>query len=372
MIDEFFPKQTILLVLFNLLFLLSILFYLSPAYGLRKKVPIGIPLLGIFVFCIFSFWGADWFGYAESYKHIKMGYRTNLEPVYQWIVIELISSYFQFRVIIWGTALVFFYDTIRRLPVRTDLTLFFFVAIWMIWFSYARVSLAMALMFWGTSLISTQERWNFLHSIIGVTAICVSFFFHKSALFGVSAILFALVTRTQKKQLLWVLILMFPLMVYFAQDFLRDFMMEDFAYDESDVDAYMAAGQHSMANEVHFSGWGTIIQRTLERIPFYLLAWACYKLHADNKFNYLPSSIKVFSKILFFIVLVSTIFIFDFEINLKTVYTRFLRFGAIPATIILSYLWENDCYPKLMRYVFIFGFIGVIYSLIYTMYNLSV
>ena len=153
MMDFTTLQQLPILVLSNLILLLMIYNIMKrsliPPYcvSIKKR---RYALLLILFFCLFSFWGADWFHYIAEYLvlHNEEKYLSNLEEVY--VFISLASpNYIIFRLIIWGGACLFLFRTFYLIPVKTDLLITTFVIIGLIWFGYARVSLAMAIMFYG-------------------------------------------------------------------------------------------------------------------------------------------------------------------------------------------------------------------------------
>ena len=86
------------------------------------------------VFCLFSFWGTDWFHYAEMYINLVYmdGFNTSLEGVYYFIANYLSPNYMVFRAIIWGSALYLLCLLFRHVSVRGDLLLVIFCALWLI------------------------------------------------------------------------------------------------------------------------------------------------------------------------------------------------------------------------------------------------
>ena len=163
--DYLSMTQTPLLVLSNLAIILFIYILLKPS----MTEPFGVisfrrnlSVLLMFLFFLFSFWGADWFHYAIEYQIAKDGiYISNLETVYQFFA-SVSSNYLIFRLLIWGPALILILRLFSKVSVSTDLALFFFGSIWIIWFGYARVSLALAMMFYGVVCLRIFTKLHFL------------------------------------------------------------------------------------------------------------------------------------------------------------------------------------------------------------------
>ena len=57
------------------------------------------------------------------------------------------------------------------------------------------------------------------------------------------------------------------------------------------------------------------------------------------------------------------------NVNTTVVYNRFLKFAAIPATIVLTYLYNNHLFPSLSKWALSIATMGAVYGIIYMMYN---
>ena len=88
--------QTAWMVFFNILIVFCNYCVLKDTlkYPFKvSKAKYNIGWMLCLLFCLFSFWGTDWFHYLETYDIIRAGYETNLENVYVWII-QNISPYF--------------------------------------------------------------------------------------------------------------------------------------------------------------------------------------------------------------------------------------------------------------------------------------
>ena len=373
--DLSITKATPLLVLFNILLLLLMAYLLKPAWSepyhtTRGKYRTAVALT--VAFCLFSFWGADWFGYQQTYYSILAGYQTNLESLYVWLIEDVCSGYMEFRLIVWGLALIFYYVTINRLSVPKHLSLFVFCTCFLIWFSYARVSLAMAMMYCGLTFIYKPiRRQNILSFLIGLILVAVSFYFHKSAMFGILIILFVMLTMFTGRSMMWLALFMTPLIVLFAKDTLAEFMMMDFSIEDEALAENMAAGQGYLEKVQTVHGIGAILQSMLERLPHFLTAYLCLRWQTTRAYLRAPKEIQAFSRVMFFIVLGSSVFLLNLGVNTATVFIRFLRFAAIPCSFVLAYFYKTGYKPKLTRFTIQTLWTSVAYSMLYSMYNSS-
>lgn len=370
-------SQTPLLVSLNLLLIFILYIYTKPAFVSRYLSPVRIKvaIALCFVFCLFSFWGADWFGYLSYFEWAKSGFieQVPMESFYLWLIDEVCTNYMQFRMIVWGLALVLFIFTLRRLKLNMGLALFFFCCIYLIYFSYARATLAMTLIFAGYSLLWEHNGKIVLRNrIIGLLLIGLSFFCHKSAVLGIAAVAMALVVKKWGRNGVILVLLSFPLLVLAMKFFLQDMFTTIVSDEESTLGQYAQAGANYMERKTGFSGIGTFIQKNIfERLPYFILALCCYKEIKSPSAKYTPP-IKSMMVLLFVLVITSLIFAFDLGVNTKTIFSRYLRYAQIPACIVLTYMYSNGIQPRLIRWAYIIGIIGCFYTLIYSMYNVMV
>lgn len=370
---SFLPtEQTAGLVFFNLCLILSMYALMKTAVRPPHVVSFtnrSVTILLMFVFVLFSFWGKDWFGYLNEFEVLKYGGRTNIEEIYFWIAQNLCPTYIIFRLIIWGISLCVLLHMFKRLSIPTHLAIFFFSTISIIWFSYARVTAAMVLVYYGLTVLYKPYKSKLISILLGLSAIGCAFFFHKSALFGILVALLTLfVTKFEKKTFLLILVC-YPILVYFAKSVIGDFVMADMNSEEGVLAANMAAGQRYMDNDLHDRGWGIIIQNLLERTPHFFLAFISFLFMRSKFYNDVPNDIKAFIRVQFFIVLLSSLFMFDLGANTRVIFIRFLRFAVIPSCIVLTYFFSIRYKFKYTQITYYLAFMGTIYAVVYSMYN---
>ena len=349
-------------------------------------------ILTALVFCLFSFWGLDWFHYAEMYMNLVYmdGFNTSLEDVYYLIANYLSPNYLVFRAIIWGSALYLLCLMFKHVSVRGDLMLAIFCSIWLIDFGYGRVSLAYSMIYLGGSVLMKPIEGKRLLSILyGSVLLVLSLFFHKTAFFGVAMVVLAMFPRLLNKRTFILAIIMYPFVLLLVQLLLMQFL--DTAVDVSARNSSSAAGQTYLNEDSNDIGPAYLIYLVLRFIPYYLIAWIGYKINAyhpeeeipeipENPENLensedpedtpaeVPAEVRFFSRLLFYIVAVSSIFLFDLGANTFTLYVRFMLFGFIPAVGVLAWAWQNKFCPRLTRFVFLAGLAGTSYALLYSYY----
>jgi len=362
--------QTPFLVLISILIVILIYIVLRPV----KRYPLGncngryvsASLLCI-AFCVFSFWDTDWFHYLNAFDDLKAGYSGHMEEVYVWIAQNLSPNYYSFRLVVWGIAFLLFLRTIQLLSVSKPLTLFFFGTIYIVWFSYARVSLSMALVLYGTAILYGNKKKSVGRCVLAVALIIISFFFHKTALFAILVFVIAAVSEKYPKVFVWLMLLAFPLALVLVKTQLSSFISMDFDGIDSDMSEYMSAGQGYMEKDLIKRGLGAFLQRTLEIVPYYGITFVCIKELKGNRL--VPQNIQVFMLIQIITVLISSIFAFDLGINTTTIYIRFMRFAAIPTSIVMAYCYEHRLSYRLTKIFIMLASLGTSYTMLYSLYN---
>lgn len=362
-------EQTPQLVLFDIL--LVLLIFITLRRTLRKPFRISEPeyYLAIFfgiLFCLFSFWGTDWFHYIEVYEKLQKGKDSHVEEIYYWIA-GISPNYIVFRLFIWGSALLLFVDITRRLSVSKELAFILFGCMYLTWFSYARASLAMVMAYYGYSLILKPYRNKRFSIILAITAILGSFYFHKSSLFAIATVSLCVLIKKYPTKAVVMCLMMYPLLIMFAKSQLADIMSSDIDANESDLSSYMSSSQHYLDAKATKRGIGAIIMGKLESIPYYMVAFLSF-FALKNYRRLIPQDIKGFMLLTILLLIFSSIFTFDLGFNTGMFYGRFIKFLAIPSSIVLAYLYQNRIYPRLTKASLLIGVLGTAYALLYTFY----
>lgn len=341
---------------------------LKPPYKLpRSRKYLGVSLL--LLFCLFPFFGGDYFHYKEIYSEIKLGGFSHLEDVYYWLIRNVTDSYFEFRLIIWGIALLFTLWSFRRFHDDTDLPLFYFGVFYLPWFSYARVSLAMSMIFFGLSLLSHPiKRLKLGGYIVGIAFIGCSVFFHKSAIIGVVAALGALLFHTPKKRNIFLIAILFPVLLFLLGILLSTFMNMDLS-----VDDYVSSSQRDTYLEGESGGGishgiGQYISTLFTRVPLFVIAGTYVYSVYKGYYSELDKYSKVASSYMFYVMLAATVFMFNQGYNTYTLYYRTLVFAMIPSSIFLSQIKVEGLAPRIYKMIFGMTIVGVVYTLLYSVY----
>lgn len=335
------------------------------------------------IFCLFSFWGTDWFHYAEMYINLVYmdGFNTSLENVYYFIANYLSPNYLVFRAIIWGGALYLLCLLFRHVSIRGDLLLAIFCALWLLDFSYGRVVMSYTMMYLGGAVLMKPVRGKMLLSLmLGIILLVLSLFFHKSAVFGVVLVLLALSPRLLNNRTFALVLMMYPFVLLLVQLLLMQFM--DTAVDPSERNSSSTAGQTYLNDDTKEIGPAYLLYLIMRYVPYYMIAWIAYKVNqyqpeesAEKESNAqlslpdeAPAEVRFFSRLTVYVVLVSTIFLFDLGASTTTLYIRFLMYGFIPACVVIAWAWQYKFCPRMVKLTFLVGVAGTFYALLYSFY----
>jgi hypothetical protein len=339
------------------------------------------------VFCLFSFWGTDWFHYAEMYFNILYvsGFNTSLESVYT-VIAAISPNYLVFRAIIWGVALYLLCLLFKHVPISGDLLLALFCALWLIDFSYGRIVLAYTMMYLGGSVLMKPVKGKRLLSLmLGIALLILSLFFHKTAFFGAALVVLALFSRLLNKRTFVLIMMIYPFVLLLVQLLLMQFM--DTAVDTNENSSSSAAGQAYLNEDTREIGPAYLLYLILRYIPYYMVAWIAYKVNVYQpeahegqeveevrevrevqEVQEVPSEVRFFARLTVYIVLVSTIFLFDLGANTLTLYMRFLMYAFIPACVVLAWAWQQKFRVRMVKLTFLVGVAGTFYALLYSFY----
>ena len=328
----------------------------------------------LFIICLFPFFSGDYFHYEQIYNNLLKGDSSGMEDVYL-ILAKITYNYFIFRLVVWGGALSLFFYSVKLSKLPFEYVSLFFVALYLLLFSYARVSLSMAMMFLGLTMISYNAMVSFkailsrfFYIIIGLTLIAVSYYFHKSSVFGIACICVSLITYKMTKFRMLIMILAIPVIVQLIQYLIVDLLNADAFDNESLINVRAAQKYISDEGGSKSFNLGVGIQNLLVRTSFYLIAYIYIKALWENTYRLFPKPIKIISTTAFLCVVGASIFAFNLGYNTWTLYYRFLNYAMIPSTFFLVYCLIHNVYPKIVKMTLTIGWIASFYTLFYSLY----
>lgn len=363
--------------LFQMIFLLSvwilIFIIMKPSFYYPYKVVKQNRNVAIFltlIFCLYPFWGGDYFHYKSMFFEYKAGEYIPLEYPYKWIMDHLPSSYVLFRFVVWGGALLILFRVYKTIALNYDLCLFFFMTMYLPWFSYARVSLAMSLLILGLTMMVSPNYGKYRRrKFIGLLILLASGFFHRSAFIGMIAAVGALFLLNLNKKRLFLILMSFPFLVLLMQFVINKFMLIDLDYDTFITVNHRNLYLNNTDDIQAISGWGERISNFLTRTPLILIGYLYILTVYKGYYKSMPKTIRAISSYAFIIILIAIVFSFDLGYSTYVLYYRTLTFAMIPSAVFLSYIREQKIkLSKLNNIVYYMGILSAFYALLYTTY----
>lgn len=142
-----------------------------------------VTIIGCLIFCLFASFDGDYFHYREIINEMftEKDFITHMEAPYVYIVNNITDrSYLFFRFIVWGSALIIYQLSYKRLNLKLSFIWSIFVFSTLVNVAFIRGFLSYAIFFYGYSTFNLENA-NFKRKIYGVIFMIISILFHKSA-----------------------------------------------------------------------------------------------------------------------------------------------------------------------------------------------
>lgn len=357
------PRQ----ILFNILIFVVLLLVLWGHYFGGKRLSNWAFTFSVFlilIFCLFPFWGNDYWHYLIDYYELKKGGKTNMEEVYSFIV-QKSPTYFSFRAIVWGMALFCMLCGFRVMKIDKGICLFLFVCLFLPLYSYARVSLVMSMIFLGLALFTKKRFWPV---IFGTLLIGLSYYFHKSAVYGIAMSLLSIFLEKRTKLAISIIILLIPVFLFLIQNQLIDIMSLDADEEENQA---LYTSQLYLGTNVVTQGLSAIIRTVIQRTSLLLVLILYIRMAYNSELINLPISIRIMAGFAALCIVSSFLLLLSGEqLNVTSISYRLSLYAWIPAIAFLSYCKTNYIHSKALLWIFIFGLSNTSYMLLYSLYNL--
>lgn len=340
-----YPQITLLnIFIYNIASLLFLIPYIANKNIANKNNKFTWILL--LLLCLYGVYAGDWIHYKDTLLYYEYYGETGLEDIYDHIVSITGNNYLLFRLIIWGGALIVLHALFYRLPINRFRVLGFY-AIWgILFFAYARVSLGLALFFYGFSFfVYPFRRHKTIGRIFGGICLISSFFCHKSIIVLCLLFPFAFISLSRKKI---ILLFVLGLASVSALNWLVQYI---------DILIVGIEGIEHFKQEARSQPLGQFLVGISNKIPLFLLFfYLMYKLQWKHRIQMLPLFIQRYFTLVIYIVLLSLIFYFS-NIESKVLYYRTLYMSFIPLAIILSSAYDFLS-KKILVYLTIAAYIG--------------
>lgn len=291
----------------------------------------------IFVFCLFPFWNSDYFTYKNLFGTLDTEFR---DPLYYYIQNISFGSYTLFRSYIWGCALLLFFATIKRLNLSDRNVLFIFAIIFLLTFSYARASLAMATYFFGISFLFKPIRFKYLGYLVGFTFILFSYYGHRSMLPLIILTPLSFFKFTKTRFVLTILLI--PVFTLIAGHLLQSFSEEEIVLEGSLGNFSTAGNRYAEFKNKQYNTRAQIMN-FIHYAGFYIVYLFCmWKIYLSINRFMIDKCMKRYMTVTTFIILIATSFFLTSSegANFHIAY-RYLFMSGIPCSIGMAYLMDK-------------------------------
>lgn len=336
-------------------------------YNQKEYLRLTFYLLAIILFFLYPMYDGDYFHYEEIVEYIHsrpFGY-THMEDIYVWLIQITNGNYFFWRLIVWGVSFLFVIFSINLLTLDLRLGLFVFACLFLTRFSYSRVSLAMALFFFGYScLFKKDRRPKFL--FLACLSLIASYYSHKSVIVPLLLMPLTLLYFTKKRVI--ISLILFPVFVVFLNKYAFIFLEMDVS--DMDIQQVKTAASYMSGDKIQ-RGIARVIEIYLSRSVIYLGAFLCvYKILINKKvegeFNNL--SIIYLSKLIYWIVYLATALSF-LDIGHSAIAYRILYFSYLPICYVFTYLISEMLITRRIVVLVVgLSIVAINYRLLYGLY----
>ena len=287
-----------------------------------------------------------------EYKNQVFGdQERGLEVFYQYLIHFINGDYFLFRLVVWGSSLLLVVFAARQFKVDIYHTLFVLFVGFIMTFSYARATLAMAVFSVGAVTISIASERNIkkqiLPTILGLIIIACSIYFHRS-MFPIFIVSVCWAFMPWKRQITKYSMWLFPIFVAICTMVLDSVFKELFVFanavdDETGMldKAELYAEQESVVHNLN--GY---LRLFLHYATFYLpLVLISNVFRSDVIVKNVEKRIIWLYQIIYLIYVIATSIAFlDFDSSVF--FYRFLYVSFIPMSILITSMKDSGLLMK--------------------------
>lgn len=361
--------------------LLNVVLYLVLfIYSIRQKeicllttsrVSVWVHLV-IILFCIFAFWDPDYYHYKEALNDINVYYpfadqQTKLETIYLRVYDFCNRNYLLFRTVVWGGAYLLFMIMAKKIDAYNNLTFALFIILFLLMFSYARVSLGMVTLFLGAILLATSKH-NILHIIFAAALLLLCYNAHKSMIVPLCLLPLCFIKLNRCIWPFIVTIVIF-LVVYYSEFITVTLFENTDASDEADQlqETIQIAGVYNENSQAISVGLGLLLQRVVQYTSIIVPLILMFK---KEIYQYLQNNIEcrvLYNSALLIVVVAMSMGILTSLFS--ALCYRFLYMAYIPIILLTSVLYRQKYFSgkQLSIIVALAGFC-VWYRLLYATY----
>ena len=342
-------------------FILMNVIFLFAYYNRNNRQSRTITWMLVVVFLLFAYWDTDYFSFRKLFYTSLEDFR---DPLYYYLSLVSFDSYAIFRLIIWGTALLLYKKASDRYGIAPNISIYVFVIFFLLTFSYARVSLGMAMYFYGLSFLikphPTNRFWGFVWSML---FICGSYFGHRSMLVLIA--LTPLVALPLNKKTLIGLTLVGITTSGLAATLLTDIISGSLALGDNIGAAGEAAEQYANIEIEMEYNWKFSLMRNLRFCSIYIaMAFIAWKLSFSKLSTEVAPEMRRLATISYAILLFSVSFLMMPSWGADVIGYRYLYMMGLPLCTLIAYLASKGFISKkvlsillLLAFLYAEGFI---------------
>lgn len=321
-----------------------------------------IPIVFVVLFLLYAFYGGDYFRYEQKLDEMQSSlralqditYQEHMEPVY-WLIGSLVNyNYILFRTVVFVGAFGLCLLSMRLERIDISAFLLFFVIAGLVSFSVSRLCLAISIALLGYSFFlktDKAKRKYLIFKLIGISLFVLSFFFHKSIIFLLAILILSILPI--KKQIIMPIMVIAPIVVFFTGSYFVNFL---FSTGGDDAMINFNSAQ-SYATTERAYGLGSSLVMLFSYLYYYTVQIFSIKLIRSREYEDAPIYIKCLTRSVFWVVLISTLFLFIPGIERIMFYNRFLHFTQIMVIPVLAYSLQHSFKHKMLVRIYHIAFI---------------
>lgn len=298
------------------------------------------PWYMLFVACLTFFFDTDYFSYrTDFYNGLTLLGRK--EPFY--ILLAELSgwNYTVWRMIVWGTALLLYYCTIKRLKLDSNIAIYVLVFMFNGLFTYGRVILAMTIYFFGFSFLARPLENNKLISfVLGCCIVPLAYFAHRTFLpiILLTPLMFVTITKTR----FLLIICLIPIVAIGINHVFSSFLSSDIQMGES-FSTFQASAERAAGLANKTRNWKAMLVYQARLFSFYVpFAYIGWQLFISRTEYVIDSYIlKYFTAVTFIVVIAVSILYGGHFGETAVIGMRYLYMSGIPLCLLLSYMYQN-------------------------------
>lgn len=304
----------------------------------------------IVIFCVYAGWDTDYEHYYAIFEDLinepTAAFTTHLEVVYVFIIKYLcFENYSVFRLIIWGIAIILTRSTLKLFNINNSLSICIFILFNLLYFSYARVSLAIALFLYGYALLIRASKFKLYNRIVGILCLLSSIIFHKSCMFLIILLPLSFIPLSSSRIIILLIIL--PIISNITNISINNFI--DYLDQDKDLLKVQSAAQDYSNNPIIATyGLPGIVILILEKCSYLYGLYITWRYLYSRKMITIEKGIRPLFNISFLLFYLSLVFMIC---NIGYVLERrVLLMSYLPLFYCISYYFYKNF--KLKEFIF--------------------